>query len=274
MPQCFEDYKKSADYILDKAGSVPRIAVVLGSGLGSFADEVEEPVVLDYSSIPGFLKSTAPGHKGKMYIGRVDTKPAIVMAGRFHCYEGYSFEEAASYIRVLHLAGVENIILTTAAGCLNESFKVGELMMVCDQINFSGYSPCTGINDDRIGPRFFDMTNTYDRSLRLSAKASVDTAGITLREGVYAYMTGPQFETPAEIRALRLLGADAVGMSTVPEAIEAAHCGMKVLCISCLTNYAAGITGKPLSGQEVDETASKSGVTFRRLLKVLINDLF
>lgn len=251
-------------------GNNAKTAVVLGSGLGGTAKLLENAVRIPYGDIPFFPAATVTSHEGALYAGRISSRPCLVFSGRLHYYEGYSFEEAAYGIRVMKLLGVENVLLTNAAGCLNTSFQPGELMLVTDHLNFSGQSPCRGANDEAFGARFFDMTDAYSKKLQGIAEAAAQKVGIPLRRGVYAYMTGPQYETPAEIRALRLLGADAVGMSTVPEAIEAAHCGLRTLCISCLTNYAAGITGGALSDDEVVETASKSAFLMQKLLSAVV----
>jgi purine-nucleoside phosphorylase len=273
MPYNLEDYLQSSQYISKRLNVLPKTAVVLGSGLGGFANELENPVLMPYSDIPHFPRSTVQSHEGILYCGSIADKPCLVMSGRFHYYEGWSFEQAAYYVRIMKLLGVERLIITNAAGCINTSFAPGELMLVTDHINFSGLSPCRGENIASFGDRFFDMTDAYSHELRSAALKCVSRLNITLREGVYAYMTGPQFETPAEIRALKILGADAVGMSTVPEVIEAAHCGIKVLCVSCLTNYAAGISNSPITGKEVIAIAAQASVEFRAILKLIIAEI-
>lgn len=265
-----EDHRVSAEFILEQIGQKPVTAVVLGSGLGNLAEELESACRIDYRAIPHFPVSTAPGHKGELIFGCYHGADILIFSGRFHYYEGWSVEQSAYYVRVLKMMGVRNLVLTNAAGCINEKFRPGDLMMVSDHINLTGLSPARGENREEFGPRFFDMTDAYSKVLRRAAAEYARLCGVPLREGVYAYMTGPQYETPAEIRALRVLGADAVGMSTVPEVIEAAHCGLRTLCISCLTNYAAGISGRPLSGQEVVEAASQSAGGFSRLLGSLL----
>jgi purine-nucleoside phosphorylase len=279
MPYNYEDYLQSSQYINKRLNALPKTAVVLGSGLGGFASELEKPVLIPYSDIPHFPCSTVQSHEGMLYCGYVAEMPCLVMSGRFHYYEGWSFEEAAYYVRVMKLLGIERLIITNAAGCINTascvntSFAPGELMLVTDHINFSALSPCRGENIEKFGDRFFDMTDAYDQNLRMVALKCAKKLNITLREGIYAYMTGPQFETPAEIRALKILGADAVGMSTVPEVIEAVHCGIKVLCISCLTNYAAGISKSPISDKEVVTTATKASDDFRAIIKLIIAEI-
>lgn len=234
----------------------PQTAVVLGSGLGGFASTVQDAVELPYQKIPHFPHSTAPSHAGKLVIGTLAGQPVYVFSGRFHYYEGISLRRATFFVRVLKLLGVRNLLLTNAAGLINTDFNPGDLMLVSDHINFSGLSPCRGQNHACLGERFFDMSDAYSRDLRALARTCAKADGITLREGIYAYMTGPQYETPAEIRALKMLGADAVGMSTIPEVIEAAHCGLRTLCISCLTNYGAGLSVQPLNSDEVNAIAS------------------
>ena len=273
MPYSLENYLQSADYIRSKLTSQLKIAVVLGSGLGGFAHKIENPIIIPYKNIPHFPNSTALSHEGTLYCGNIAEKPCLVLSGRFHYYEGWSFEQAAYYVRVMKLLGIEKLIVTNAAGCINTSFEKGDLMMVTDHINFSGQSPCRGENITAFGERFFDMTNAYCKKLRSTALRCAEKLGITLRTGVYAYMTGPQYETPAEIRALQILGADAVGMSTVPEIIEAAHCGIDVLCLSCLTNFAAGISNSPLNSDEVIATAEKTSDNFNALLMQIVEEI-
>lgn len=251
----------------------PQTAIVLGSGLGGFASTVQDAVELPYKKIPHFPCSTAPSHAGKLVIGTLAGQPVYVFSGRFHYYEGFSLRRVTFFVRVLKLLGVRNLLLTNAAGLVNTGFKPGDLMLVSDHINFSGQSPCRGRNHARFGERFFDMSDAYSRDLRALARSCAEESGITLREGVYAYMTGPQYETPAEIRALGLLGADAVGMSTVPEVIEAAHCGLRTLCVSCLTNYGAGLSVQPLNSEEVNEIASTRAGDLSSLIVGIIGKL-
>lgn len=264
------DYRRAAAYLLDQSPLRPRVAIVLGSGLGSFAERLEAAVRVPYAQIPGFPVSTAPGHAGELLLGKIGGVPAVVLSGRFHCYEGLRPEQTAFYVGVLRLMGVRALLLTNAAGCINPAFRPGEWMAVRDHLCFAPVSPCIGPNIDALGPRFFDMGHAYSARLRELAKECAARRGVTLREGVYAYMTGPQYETPAEIRALSLLGADAVGMSTVPEVIAAAHCGLETLCLSCLTNYAAGITGEALSGGEVTKQAAAAAAGFEECLADLV----
>jgi len=273
MTFTLNDYKRAAEYISCASPCKPKVAIVLGSGLGGFAQRVKNVLHIPYSKIPNFPVSTAPSHAGEMIIGDIDGIEVCVLSGRFHYYEGWSFEESAFYVGVLKLIGVKSLIITNAAGCINADFNEGDLMLVSDHINFSGLSPMRGTNIEELGSRFFDMTDAYSTHLRALASACATNMALNVRQGVYAYMTGPQYETPAEIRALSIMGADAVGMSTVPEVIAAAHCGIKVLCISCLTNYASGITGRPLSGEEVTKLAQKQSKTLGDFIEHIIKKL-
>ena len=269
-----DGYRKAADFIRQAGGFRPQTAVVLGSGLGGFAQRVSDAVRIPYARIPGFPRATAPSHAGELLLGRVAGREVCVLSGRFHGYEGLSMRRAAFYVGALKLAGIRNLLLTNASGSVSAAFAPGDLMLIRDHINFSGRSPCRGRNIDALGPRFFDMSDAYSRELRRRALECAGRAGIAVKEGVYAYMPGPQFETPAEVLALRVLGADAVGMSTVPEVIEAAHCGIRVLGLSCITNYAAGLSDLPASGEEAIRVADRVSGTFGDLLERLINDLF
>lgn len=266
----YNDFKKSADFILSKIDFVPEIAIVLGSCLGNLADEIENKIVIDYKDIPNFLDATVESHAGKLILGSLSGKKVVCMSGRFHYYEGYDFEELTIHIRVMHLLGCKSVILTNAAGAVNKDFVAGDIMIINDHIKLNGASPVRGKNIAEFGPRFFDMSNTYDKDYIKLAKEAAKLANINIKEGVYFYMPGPQFETPAEIRAIRILGGDAVGMSTVTESIVAAHCGMKVLGLSLMTNMAAGILEVPLTTEEVDETAEKSAEKFKVLLKHIL----
>lgn len=272
-PHKFDDYKKSADYVLEKIDFKPEIAIILGSCLGNLADEIENPIVIDYKEIPNFLETTVSSHAGKLIIGQLSGKNVVCMSGRFHYYEGYDFEQLTIPIRVMHLMGVKTVILTNAAGAVNKDFVAGDIMIINDHIKLNGASPVRGKNIEEFGPRFFDMSYTYDREYIELAKKVSNESNIELKEGVYFYMPGPQFETPAEIRAIRILGGDAVGMSTVTEAIVAAHCGMKVLGLSLMSNMAAGVLDQPLTTEEVDETAEKSAEKFKVLLKNILKQM-
>lgn len=269
----YDYFKKSSDYILEKINFKPEIAIILGSCLGNLADEIENQVIIDYKDIPNFLQTTVSSHAGKLIIGQLSGKNVICMSGRFHYYEGYDFEELTVPIRVMHLLGVKTVILTNAAGAVNKDFVAGDIMIIKDQIKLNGPSPVRGKNLEEFGPRFFDMSYTYDREYIQLVKEVGKSSNIELQEGVYFYMPGPQFETPAEIRAIRILGGDAVGMSTVTEAIVAAHCGMKVLGLSLMSNMAAGVLDQPLTTEEVDETAEKSAEKFKVLLKNILKKM-
>ena len=254
MTYTYEYFQKSADYIRSIVPWTPEIAIVLGSALGPFAKTIENPVSIDYKDIPNFLISTAPGHAGKLIFGTVAGRRVVCMSGRFHSYEGYDFEQLVIPVRVFKLLGAKALLLTNAAGAVNAEYRPGDVMIVSDHIKLAGNSPLRGANVEAFGPRFFDVTRMYTPELRKLAWACGEGSGLTLREGVYMFFTGPQFETPAEIRAARVLGADAVGMSTVTEALTAAHCGMPLLCLSVMTNMAAGVLDQPLSSEEVMET--------------------
>jgi purine-nucleoside phosphorylase len=268
----YEYFKASADYILEKAGFKPEIALILGSGLKGLADEIEDPVVIDYKDIPNFLVSTVESHAGKLILGKLEGKTVACMSGRFHFYEGYDFEQLVIPVRVFKLLGAEAVILTNAAGGVNANFKVGDIMLINDHIKLSGNTPLRGPNIAEFGPRFFDVTDMYTKSLRELARKSAKAVGIILREGVYFWFGGPQFETPAEIRMARLLGGDAVGMSTVTEALTAAHSGMKVLAFSLITNMAAGVTDAPITDEEVGEVGAMNAARFALLIRDILKN--
>lgn len=251
----------------------PRVGLILGSGLGILAEEIEEAVAIPYEEIPHFPVSTVEGHAGRLVLGRLEGQPVVAMQGRFHLYEGYPLEAVTFPLRVMKRLGVEIAVITNAAGGINESFRAGDLMLISDHINFMFRNPLVGPNDPGLGDRFPDMSEAYDADLRRLAKRVADKMGIDLKEGVYAAMLGPSYETPAEIRMLRIVGADAVGMSTVPEVIVARHAGIRVLGLSCIANMAAGILPQPLSHQEVMETAERVKDTFLRLVKGTLREL-
>ena len=258
--------KKTEKYIREKVKDIPKIAIILGSGLGSLADEIEDKIVLPYKDIPNFPISTISGHKGELIFGKLNNVPIIAMNGRFHYYEGYDLKETTYPIRVFSLLGVKTIILTNAAGGINETFKKGDLMIINDQLSFFCESVLRGPNMDEFGERFIDMCTTYDKEyINILKEIMIENTG-DYHEGVYVYMKGPTYETPAEIRALRTLGADAVGMSTVPEAVVAHHSGIKCAGITCITNMAAGVTNEILSHKEVKETAQKSEELFKKII--------
>jgi purine-nucleoside phosphorylase len=272
----YEDYKKSADYIREKLDFIPRTAIILGSGLGSYADRLVNQKIIKYGDIPNFPKSTVFNHKGELVCGEIadgktnEKKPVLLMNGRFHFYEGYSMEETAYPVGVFHLLGIDKIIITNASGGINRTFHPGDLVCVYDHIKFAAESPVRGANIPEFGARFFDMQSVYSKELIETAKECALKQGFALKDGVYAYMSGPQYETPAEIRMLRAAGADLVGMSTVAEVIRAAQCGIKVLCISCVSNYAAGITNQPLTHEEVCEVGEEVSHKFQRLVDEIL----
>ncbi len=264
--------QKAADYILARLKDRrPDVALVLGSGLGDLAEGVEDAVEISYSEIPNFPVSTVHGHVGRLVIGTLGTKTVMVFQGRFHYYEGYDMDEVVFPVRVLTLLGIERLILTNAAGGINTIFKPGDLMCITDHIKITGESPLRGPNIDAFGPRFNDMSDAYSANMRRIALEGAEKVRVDLRQGVYAYMTGPSFETPAEIRMLRVLGADAVGMSTVPEVVAAVHAGLQVLAISTITNMAAGILNQALSHEEVMETGSMVRDKLLSLLKEIVS---
>ena len=266
----YERAGEAADFIFSQTNLRPQIALVLGSGLGAFADEFAAATNIRYANIPHFPQSTAIGHAGRLAIGKVDAIPVAGMQGRVHLYEGYSAKDVAFPIRVFARMGVKAAILTNAAGGIKREFVQGRLVVIRDHINLQGVNPLTGPNDDRFGLRFHDMTSAYDRRFREMAVGEGNRLGIGMYEGVYAALPGPSYETPAEIRYLRTIGADLVGMSTVPEVIAARHSGIRVLGISCVTNAAAGILDQPLNHLEVLETAERVKGQFIGLLKAVI----
>ena len=249
------------------------IGVVLGSGLGAFADTLEDVLETPYSAIPGWPVSTAVGHAGKLVEGRIGDTKVIVLAGRAHLYEGYTAQQVTFGVRELHRRGVRSLVLTNAAGGINEKYRPGDLVLISDHINLLGTNPLTGPNDDALGPRFPDMTEAYSKEFRDIAKRAGHELGIVLDEGIYAAVPGPSYETPAEIRYMRAIGADLVGMSTVPETIVANHMGMKVLAISCVTNAAAGILPQKLVHEEVLEAGARVKDTLIKLLRAVLPKL-
>ncbi len=250
------------------------IGLILGSGLGDYAESLENKRYVNYADIPGFPVSAVVGHKSRFVIGEKAGKTVIVMQGRFHFYEGYPQSLLTLGVRTMKLLGVEKLLVTNAAGGVNTSFSAGDLMLITDHINLSGTNPLIGKNLDAFGPRFPDMSNVYDKALRAGLKTLAAESGIALREGVYLMMSGPCYETPAEIRMARAMGADAVGMSTVPEAIAAAHCGIKVVGVSLITNMAAGVLDQPLSHAEVTETANRAAKEFAKLVDLIVEKVF
>ena len=263
----FADYQESADYLRAQlAGFAPEVLLVLGSGLGFLGEQVESPVYVRYGDIPHFHASTAPGHEGRFVFGTLRGRRVAVMQGRMHCYEGYTMEDAAYAVRVIRLLGAKTMIVTNAAGAVNTEYSAGDLMLISDHIKLFDFGPLWGPNIEEFGTRFPDMSNVYTPRLRALAKEVAQAQGLALREGVYMYFPGPQFETPAEVRAARVLGADAVGMSTAPEAIAAAHCGYEILGVTLCANMAAGVLAQPLCGEEVNEMAEQSAPRFSALI--------
>ena len=263
-------FRQAAKFLAEAVPSRPSVAVVLGSGLGGFADAVQTHHVLPYTDIPGWPRSTAVGHSGELVFGEISGIPAVVMAGRAHMYEGYSAARAAFGVRVLGLLGVKSLVLTNAAGGINFEYGRGALVTISDHINLLGSNPLSGANDEDLGPRFPDMTEAYSVRYREVAGTVADQLGIELKQGVYAAVPGPSYETPAEIRYLRTIGADLVGMSTVPEVIVANHMDIEVLAISCVTNMAAGILPQKIRHEEVLETGEMVRGTMLRLLAAVI----
>ncbi|MDL2289473.1 purine-nucleoside phosphorylase [Clostridia bacterium OttesenSCG-928-F22] len=257
---------KAYEYISTTSFIKPEVGVILGSGLGNYAEYIDSAQFISYSDVPGMPVSTVMGHKSHFVLGTVHGVPAIFMQGRFHCYEGYEPAEVVIPIRVMSLLGVKTLLVTNAAGGIHDDWEPGVLMNITDHINFAGYNPLRGPNLDWFGPRFPDMSQAYDLELQAVLEKSAQQSDIALKKGVYAMMPGPNFETPAEIRMLKTMGADAVGMSTVPEVIAARHCDMRVAGVSCITNYAAGISKSLLSHEEVFETATRVEKQFSQLL--------
>jgi purine-nucleoside phosphorylase len=266
----FERATAAAAYIRARSRLEPAIGIVLGSGLGAFAEQIADATTIPFTDIPHFPKSTVPGHSGRLVIGTLDGVPVAVMQGRVHAYEGYSSEEVTFPVRVLGLLGVKTLIVTNAAGGIRLDMKQGDLVLLSDHINFTGRNPIAGENDECFGPRFFDMTEAYSLRLRKLAVKAAEGEGISLAEGVYLCVLGPSFETPAEIRAFRAMGADLVGMSTVQEVIAARQMEIEIVGISCVTNLAAGIQPEPLSHEEVIETGHRVAAQFTKLLTALI----
>ncbi|EJW18072.1 purine-nucleoside phosphorylase [Paenibacillus alvei] len=258
--------QEAAAYIQSRISETPEVGLILGSGLGVLADLVEQPVTIAYGDIPHFPVSTVEGHAGELLVGKIAGRTVALMKGRFHMYEGYGPELTAFPVRVMKAIGVSKLLVTNAAGGINTSYKPGDLMLISDHLNMTGRNPLIGANDNRLGARFPDMSQAYSPKLRQKAKEVAASQGVELQEGVYVGFLGPNYETPAEIRMLRILGGDAVGMSTVSEVIVAQHAGMEVLGISCISNMAAGILDQPLSHAEVMETAELVRDKFLKLV--------
>lgn len=269
----YEKAQEAAQFIRSKFDRQIQIALVLGSGLGAFADEIENAVKISYEEIPHFARSTVEGHAGRLVLGEIEGVPVAVQQGRFHYYEGYDLAEVTFPIRVFGVLGIKNLILTNAAGSINADFKPGSLMLIRDHINLMGVNPLRGKNDERFGARFPDMTEVYSRKFQEIAKSEARAMNFDLRRGVYCALSGPTYETPAEIHMLRYIGAEAVGMSTVPEAIVARHMGIKVMAISCISNFAAGISEEKINHEEVMETGAQVAGIFKNLLKRVVPKL-
>lgn len=271
--ELYQKVQTTGEFIKGKLTKTPDIMMILGSGLGALADELTDSIVLDYSEIPNFPQSTIAGHAGQLVIGYLEDKYIVCMKGRFHYYEGYPMEMVTFPIRVMNYIGVKNLMLTNAAGAINVDFEPGDLMLIKDHLNVCGVNPLIGPNIDEMGERFPNCTDVYTKAIREQAKQIADKLEIKVQEGVYEYWTGPVYETPAEIRMFRILGADAIGMSTVPEALVAAHCKMNLLAVSCLTNMASGILDQPLSHKEVQEVATRVKDKFTKLIKGFVKDI-
>ncbi len=268
-----EKLRESIKSISGKSNYEPRIGLILGSGLGSLADEIENPVKIKYEDIAHFPKSTVEGHAGQLVIGELAGKTVVAMQGRFHYYEGYPLSEVTFPIRVMIGLGVESLIVTNAAGGVNEDFKPGDLMIIRDHINGTGGNPLIGENLDELGPRFVDMSQPYDKEYMELARLAAKKQDLDIKEGVYYWTTGPTYETAAEVNMARVLGGDAVGMSTVPEVIVANHQGIRTLGISCITNMATGILDQPLNHEEVVETSMRVKDDFESLLLEIIENI-
>lgn len=268
-----EHARETVAYIKSKTEFQPEIAIVLGSGLGKLAEKIQQPVYLSYKELPYFENASAPGHQGRLVLGYLGERQVMCMQGRLHSYEGHSLEAVTYPIRMMAAFGIKQLILSNAAGGINTDFEVGDLMLINDHINFMGRNPLIGSNVAEFGPRFPDMTFGYDRELAHLARETARELGIKLREGIYVACSGPSYETPAEIRMFRGFGADAVGMSTVPEVIVANHCGIKVLAMSCISNMAAGILDQPLTEEEVLETGRLVSDHFGLLVETIVGKL-
>lgn len=268
-----EKIDQTREFLSSKIGIKPEVGLILGSGLGNLADEIEDAVKIEYKDIPHFPVSTVEGHEGSLVFGMLKGKSVMAMKGRFHYYEGYDLESVTFPVRVMKSLGVEKIVVTNAAGGSNTDFVPGDLMLIEDHINFSLRNPLIGINYNELGSRFPDMSRAYDRDMMQLAKSVAESQGTDLKSGVYAWVTGPSYETPAEVRMLQTLGVDAVGMSTVPEVIIARHGGIRVLGISCITNMASGILDKPLDHSEVIETSEIAREKFVALVLGILENI-
>ena len=268
-----ETIQEATQYIQSKITATPTIGLILGSGLGVLADKIENPIKISYEDVPYFPTSTVAGHEGQLVIGELAGKQVIAMQGRFHYYEGYSMGQVTFPVRVMKELGIESIIVTNAAGGINKSFNPGDLMIITDHINNMGMNPLIGPNDERLGARFPDMSQVYDKAYIKHAEKTAQDLGLKVQKGIYIGNTGPVYETPAEIKMLRIIGGDAVGMSTVPEVTVAGHSGIRVLGVSCISNMAAGILDQPLSHEEVIETTEKVKDNFLQFIIKVIHTL-
>jgi purine-nucleoside phosphorylase len=275
MPETdeFERVQTTVEWLDERIDETPDIAMVLGSGLGALADELTDATAFSYGDIPNYPVSAVEGHAGELVFGQLEGRPVVVMSGRVHYYEGWSAKEVTLPMRSFGQLGIEKTVITNSAGGVNPDFSPGDLMVISDHLNLTGTNPLRGLNDERFGPRFPDMTDTYDDALRSTVRAAAARLGIDLKQGVYAGMAGPSYETPAEIQMLQTLGADAVGMSTVPEAIVANHMGMQVVGISCITNLAAGLGDEKLDHDDVKRVAADIRETFATLVKAITTDI-
>ena len=269
----YEDVTNAAEFLRERTAHRPETCIILGSGLDALMDKVRDADIIPYAEIPGFPASSVAGHAARMIFGTLGGREVVLMCGRFHFYEGHSMKQVTFPLFVLHEMGAQILIVTNACGGINESFTPGDLMLITDHINLTGNNPLTGPNDERFGPRFPDMTEVYSAELRRAAKEQAEVLSIPLKEGVYALFPGPMYETAAAIRALKTLGADAVGMSTVPDAMAARHADMNVLGISCITNMAAGILDQPITHQEVLDTGRRIQANFRTLIDRIIEKI-
>lgn len=265
--------KATADFLKTKITEAPRIAMILGSGLGALGDTLENRIAIDYAEIPGFPVSAVEGHAGQLAFGRLRGVPVVVMQGRAHYYEGWSMDDVTFPVRVFSLLGIKDIVVTNSAGGVNSSYKPGDLMIISDHLNLIGVNPICGPNAAEFGTRFPDMSDAYTAELRAVVRTTAEKLGIAIKEGVYAGVSGPSYETPAEVRMIGILGGDAVGMSTVPEVIVASHCGMRVVGISCITNMAAGLSDQKLTHEEVKVTANQVRESFGALISELVESM-
>ena len=270
MSEYLQKIDRAAAYIRERISISPKLGLVLGSGWNMILEDIRDAVRIPYGEVPGMVQSTVPGHAGEWVFGKIGGHGVCVMAGRVHYYEGHSLKDVTLPMRIMKALGIEKVVLTNAAGAVNKGFEPGDMMVVTDHINMTAANPLIGANEDALGTRFPDMTKAYDPEMRAVARSIAEAQGLTLRDGVYMWLTGPTFETPAEIRMARILGADAVGMSTVPEVIAARHGGMRVLALSCMTNMAAGVLDQPLSHQEVLDTMRRVQVPYRAFIERLI----